>query len=268
MKLKKAYRAIPTALTLGNTLCGFGAILNTLKAYEADADVPAILVRSGWLIVCAMIFDMLDGWTARKLNASSDHGMHMDSLADMVTFGVAPAVMVSVLAHKETVNFGFPHQFVWICCAIYVGCVALRLATYNVMTLNKEEQETVDQSEDAFSGLPSPGAAAAVSSLIFLYNSTTIDLEFYKFHFSKETIAKILPFYAAILGFIMVSKVPYMHFGKWLGSKKNNKLKMFIVIIFFMAFAKKSVLMSALVINVYVIWGLIKYFLLKIKSKI
>ena len=73
---------------------------------------------------------------------------------------------------------------------------------------------------------------------------------------------------AAILGFIMVSKVPYMHFGKWLGSKKNNKLKMFIVIIFFMAFAKKSVLMSALVINVYVIWGLIKYFLLKIKSKI
>ena len=94
-------RFVPNSLTLGNSLCGFAAILYTLRAYEGrDLDL-GIFAVSAWVILCAMIFDALDGFAARIFNAASMHGVQKDSLADMVTFGVAPATLVAIFAHKQ-----------------------------------------------------------------------------------------------------------------------------------------------------------------------
>ncbi len=248
IKFKRIYRCIPTALTLGNTMCGFTAIIITLQVFYPDAkeDAPTYLAISAWLIGGAMIFDMLDGWTARKLNATSPHGMEMDSLADMVTFGVAPAVIVAIMGHDAIQNrFAWlPWAWVIVACYVYVSCVALRLALYNVLAMEK----TDDADGTSFHGLPSPGGAAAICSLIILYRSA-VDLPI------VARLVQILPFYAIVLGGLMVSSIPYVHIGKWLGGKKRNKVKIFLIILLALAFGKWPALVAAIGVNIYVFSG-------------
>jgi CDP-diacylglycerol--serine O-phosphatidyltransferase len=246
LRIKQWYRHIPTALTLGNSLCGFGAILHALTAYRpaADETVPQLLAFSAWLIVGAMVFDMLDGWTARVLKADSAHGMEMDSLADMVTFGVAPAVIVAVLAHTTAPVVGgewLSYRWVWVLCAVYLGCTALRLAIYNVKAASGAKSSR-------FSGLPSPGAAAAVVSLVILYSRNETA-------FGTLILAEILPIYAGIIGILMVSNVPYAHIGQWLGSRRRNKRKVLALIAFCAVFAWDPRLVAAVGANLYVLSG-------------
>lgn len=243
-RIIRLYRYLPTCLTLGNSLCGFGAILLTLRVYanvygiEKGHGVAEILATSAWLVCGAMIFDLLDGWTARMLNAMSMHGMQMDSLADMVTFGVAPAVMVAVMADVNEVTM--PYQLVWILSAGYLACVALRLALYNVLALTQEGHS------DEFHGLPSPGAAAAVCSLIILSRSD---------EFGFALLAQLLPLYAGLLGLLMVSPIPYPHIGHWLGSRRKWQFKVLGLIAFALLFAWSPHVVAAVLINGYVISG-------------
>ncbi len=216
----KWLKAVPNSLTLCNSLCGFAAILYTLRVYERSCESSnlAIFAFGAWMILFAMVFDALDGFAARIFNAASMHGIQMDSLADMVTFGVAPATVVAIMTHslRETMN---PSQelMVYFLCSVYLGCAALRLATYNVHAiLNKK-------SGDKFSGLPSPGAAAAICSVVlFAQQHAAAD-------FSRLVFA--LPVYAAVLGLLMVSRVPYTHFGKWLISIRRNPRRLFLFVI-------------------------------------
>ncbi len=280
-KILRVYRAIPTMLTVCNVLCGFTAILNVMLIFKVPEDqivtqVPRILVISAWFIVGAMIFDLLDGWTARKLNATSNVGMQMDSLADMVTFGLSPAVMVCALAYLMPRRFlAGDFIWVWLLCGLYVSCVALRLALYNVIAMKGE-------CSDEFNGLPSPGGAAAVASLIFVYSFCARNGEL------KGIVAKIagkdvvaqyvnngviadwtlnfLPFYMGFLAILMISKVPYKHFGKWLGNKRHNKLKILLLIGFSAAFAAHPLLVATVCINAYVLWAPCRYLIGLMKS--
>lgn len=237
-------KAVPNALTLCNSLCGFGAILYTLLVYDTamstERGIEEILAVSAWMILFAMVFDALDGFAARILNAASMHGLQMDSLSDMVTFGVAPATLVAVMAHS--MHEFRPNQFIviWALCAIYLGCAALRLATYNVHAIVEKK------SSDKFSGLPSPGAAAAICSLVILYSSKQGEI---------KQIVSILPVYAAFLGFLMVSKIPYLHFGKWIFSVRKSRKRLLILGLMLCALALSPAWTAAVLINGYVIWG-------------
>ena len=108
---------VPNALTLGNSLCGFAAILCTLQVYGKDCPAEKVFLVTALLILGAMVFDAFDGYAARLLNAASVHGIQMDSLADMVTFGVAPATAVAVMAHS--LNALMPRQFLLVWCLCY-----------------------------------------------------------------------------------------------------------------------------------------------------
>lgn len=211
-------KMVPNALTLCNSICGFIAILYSLRAYEkglAEGASTLFFAVSAWLILCAMIFDALDGFAARIFNAASMHGVQMDSLADMVTFGVAPATVVAIMTNS--LRGDDTHLLiVYVLCSVYLGCAALRLATYNVHAiLNKK-------SGDKFSGLPSPGAAAAVCSVVLFAEQAEIPL---------ETLATILPIYAALLGLLMVSPIPYTHFAKWLATVRRNPRRLALLIL-------------------------------------
>ena len=158
-------KAVPNSLTLCNSLCGFAAIINTLRVCDpaqpfSGVSCPSILATSAILILFAMVFDALDGFAARILNAASMHGIQMDSLADMVTFGVAPATLVVIMTRSLPGYDGRFFYIVWALAAVYLGGAALRLATYNVHAMVEKK------SSDKFSGLPSPGAAAGICTTV------------------------------------------------------------------------------------------------------
>lgn len=216
IRKSRIFKWVPNALTICNSLCGFFAILYTLRAYEYDISSTyarsTVFVVSAIMIFSAMIFDALDGFAARMLDASSMTGIQMDSLSDMVTFGVAPATLVAIMTHSlRDWNMNRPQELtVYMLCAVYLGCAALRLAIYNVQAI------TVHKSSKSFSGLPSPGAAAAICVIVFFAYECNMDL--YKQAF-------ILPVYAAVLGLLMVSRIPYLHVGKWLVAMFHSRRK-------------------------------------------
>jgi len=234
-------KKLPTTLTICNSLCGFAAILYTFHAYSSTKDVaPRVLALSACIVLAAMIFDALDGFAARLFNAASMHGMQMDSLADMVTFGVAPAIIVSVMAHRLLELQGNAYYFVWMMSAMYLGCAALRLATYNVHAILEKK------STDKFQGLPSPGAAAAICSLVIFFSYAEAEHDF---------IVYYLPIYTGFLGILMVSPVKYQHIGKWLVSVRRNNKRLVGLLVFLTIFAFSPVLVAAIVINAYVLLG-------------
>lgn len=241
-RIKRRLRWVPNTLTLCNSWCGFASILWTLSVYERATNTYDVLAVSALIILGAMVFDVLDGFAARMLNATSMHGLQMDSLSDMVTFGVAPAVLMAVLTHwLQGVQTSFQVWVTYLLCSVYVGCAALRLATYNVKAMEKSGDSNV------FHGLPSPGAAAAIVSLVLAMRVFDRDL---------SNLALVLPIYAAVLGVLMVSPLPYRHLGKWLLTRKNNqpvKIMILVVLLFLVAIFREYAIFS--VITLYVLSG-------------
>lgn len=245
LERNKWLKKVPNTLTICNSLCGFGAILYALHVYDSPKMPEDVLAISAWVVLFAMVFDVLDGFAARILNAASIHGLQMDSLSDMVTFGMAPAVIVAVAAHSMREMKPYQYFIVWAFCAIYIGCAASRLADYNVHAM-LEKKNTAK-----FKGLPSPGAAAGICSLVIFYSSK---------HGEIQQILTILPIYAALLGLLMVSNVPYTHIGKWLLSVRRNKKRLFVLFVVLVSMLYWPVLVLVLVINIYILSGAVLYF--------
>ncbi|QSH41790.1 CDP-alcohol phosphatidyltransferase family protein [Lentisphaerota bacterium ZTH] len=245
------FKSVPNALTLCNSLCGFTAMLLTLQVYHSPKGVMEVFALSAWVILFAMIFDALDGFAARIFNAASMKGIQMDSLADMVTFGVAPAIICAILAHcgkqmniwQTVITYGF--------CGVYLGCAALRLATYNVHAMVEKK------SGDKFSGLPSPGGAAAICSVVILCKTYSAPIKYLEFG---------LPIYAAILGLLMVSNVSYIHIGKWLFSIRRNKKRLAVFLIILLAVGAFKIAAVVALINLYIFSGPVIALFGKIKS--
>jgi len=135
--------AVPNAVTVGNMFCGFIAIMYA-SSDRLEKAVIAILI--------AILLDGLDGRVARRLNATSKFGVEFDSFSDVVSFGLAPAVMMYHWAFQRSADeVGVAITF------LYALCAASRLARFNISTENLK----------SFSGLPTPGAAAFVVSVIY-----------------------------------------------------------------------------------------------------
>ncbi len=242
---QKWLKYVPNSLTLCNSLCGFAAILYTLRAYERDfydGNALGVFAVSALMICFAMVFDALDGFAARLFNAASMHGIQMDSLSDMVTFGVAPATLVAIMTHSlREWALNRPQEIVvYVLCSVYLGCAALRLATYNVHAIVEKK------SSEKFSGLPSPGAAAAICVTVLFAYDCRLDL---------HRLAFVLPAYAAVLGLLMVSPISYLHVGKWLISVKRNRRRAAALIVMLGLIAVFRVNALAVLVTMYVLSG-------------
>ncbi len=146
--MKRGVYILPNSLTLAGMFFGFFAITTAIKG-----DYP----RAAWFILIAMVFDGIDGWVARMTNTTSRFGLELDSLSDLVAFGVAPAVLLYTWALKPFGRVGFATAF------LFAACGALRLARYNVQ-MTKEEKLS-------FTGMPIPAAATIVASLVIFYHT-------------------------------------------------------------------------------------------------
>jgi len=205
--MKKGIYILPNTLTLCGLFCGFYSILAALKGDY---------VIAAWAIMVANIFDGLDGWVARLTSSTTRFGIELDSLSDLVAFGVAPAV---ILYKWSLASFG---RVGWAAAFLFVACGALRLARYNIQMGSSESR--------SFTGMPIPGAATMIATLvIFYYNKwdTVPDNNYFiliftiflsmlmvstlRFHGIKELdLSKRKPFWI-LVAIVMVLFVIVMH---------------------------------------------------------
>ncbi len=219
---------LPTLLTLGNLVCGLAAVHFCLRAmFDAGSAVspldgvtlnsgilerllPSFLSIASGFIFVGLLLDALDGSVARLTHSTSDFGGQLDSLADVVTFGVAPAMLVvAVLMPQPDIGVPGPlsgdlaPRAMWMMVAVYVACGAMRLARFNV------EHARADLPYRRFTGLPIPGAAVVLASLVWLHQHTLLNDR------ASEAVAPYLalalPFVAVALGLLMVSRIRYVH---------------------------------------------------------
>lgn len=234
-----ALAVIPALMTLGNLLCGFAAIhYAALPVASSDIFGWSTLTVAGCLIFVGMFLDALDGSVARLTRSASDLGAQLDSLADMVTFGAAPAyMMLRLVSHY----YGPEHytgvlgpdadnlyaRITWTIAAAYVCCTALRLARFNVETPSTDAEDHL-----WFRGLPSPGAAGCVASLILLHQHLLVKRFGGEFPPGFErTCSLLIPLVTLMAALDMVSTMRYPHLiNRFARGRKNFPALVRIVI--------------------------------------
>ena len=172
----KGVYLLPNLLTSGAMFAGFYAILSAMDGNFAFAAIA---------IYVAMLFDGLDGRVARLTNTQSEFGVQYDSLSDMVSFGVAPAVLMFSWILESLGNFG------WAAAFVYASCAALRLARFNVQVGSVDER--------FFIGLASPAAAGLVAALVWFAHDSEASI----------ILAIVAAFVTASAGLLMVANVRY-----------------------------------------------------------
>ncbi len=151
---------LPNLLTAGNLFCGFVALTKIVEAHLADGDFYPIKVALGFILL-ACIFDLFDGRVARMGGIESPFGREFDSLADLISFGVAPAFLVHRVVLKDV--FSAHPELGWFIASIYLICGAFRLARFNCLAALPNSGKNKD-----FLGFPIPSAAGLVASLTLL----------------------------------------------------------------------------------------------------
>jgi CDP-diacylglycerol--serine O-phosphatidyltransferase len=201
-KVKKTTAVtLPSLFTVANIAFGFFAIILAIDKNFSLA---------GWFIILAIIMDVLDGHIARLVHGESKFGIEIDSLADFLSFGLAPAYIMYLFHLKDYGFWGYPVVFV------YALCGALRLARFNVSSKAGTEKK------EAFTGLPIPAAAGILASFVIAYSFFELETD----RRAIEIVTKQMPFvYNSIafimlgLGVLMISRIPYASF------KHQNILK-------------------------------------------
>lgn len=201
---------LPSLATLGNAVCGFGALyVTTLSADGTETDRLAqffgrnSLLFAAYLIFFAAIFDVFDGLLARATRHTTDFGGQLDSLADVISFGVAPA-FITLLLFKSHGPAEIPvplSRLVWAIGALYVSCTAMRLARFNVTN------EHGEQHHRSFQGLPSPAAGLAVVSLVLLHH----ELLEHNVRWLANAVVYLVPAMVFTCALLMVSEIRYPH---------------------------------------------------------
>lgn len=192
---------LPNLMTAGNLFCGFVALTKIVEANVEDPNFNNVIRHALFFILLACIFDLLDGRVARMGGADSPFGREFDSLADMISFGVAPAFLVHRIVLRDV--FAERHEIGWFIASVYVLCGALRLARFNCLAAMSGSGGGKE-----FMGFPVPAAAGLVASLtLFLM---WLDEK----GFATGTWRYALPVIMIFLSMMMVSEVKYPSFKK------------------------------------------------------
>ena len=219
----KSITVLPSLITILNGVCGFAAIAFASKGAAVGINhfsyyklTLPYFDMDGYMILLAMIADVLDGRLARMSKSTSSFGGQLDSLCDIISFGVAPAfLMLKVLEYKlaglaelNPAFVSFLQRFIWLVAAAYISCAAIRLARFNV---ENEEDESAHMS---FIGLPSPAAAGVIVSLIIFHQETLPELSAKSaqaYLICENAIMYAMPFLALGVAVLMVSRIRYPH---------------------------------------------------------
>jgi len=205
---------LPALVTAANGYCGLLSIYytNDGKYYGA-----------AWMILLAMVFDVLDGKVARMAGVTSRFGAYLDSLSDAISFGVAPAFLAKVLGEKMSPWHWSPKVLALLTMP-YALCATMRLARYNVEHASGEGSDREGKGVTQFAGMPTPGAAGAIAALAILAcdPAAKYDLRF---------VIGVLPVLCLLLGALMVSRIPYDHMGSRFLQRRESLSYLLVVVV-------------------------------------
>ena len=214
---------LPNLITTASLFAGFFAIV---------AAMDGRFLASSWAIFIALILDGLDGRIARMTQSTSSFGVQYDSLADLVAFGVAPALLVYLWALKPF------HQFGWVAAFLFVVCGALRLARFNVQSGSMDPRY--------FNGLPIPAAALVIATCIVFYDKIGAWAP------EKHILILVMIY---LLSFLMVSNIKYFSFKKVELFKRHPFQTLVAAVLLFVLVAAAPELMGFPFMCAYVVSG-------------
>jgi CDP-diacylglycerol---serine O-phosphatidyltransferase len=212
-RLRRGIFLLPSLFTAANLFCGYFAVVATLLGGTSDFDHAAIAIG------LAVVFDSLDGRVARMTGTSTQFGVQFDSLADVVSFGVAPAVMAYSWGvrglHTAPGGMGqFIGDLAWGSCLLFLICCAWRLARFNV-------QGMAPGGSKYFVGMPTPAAAGVVAAIVHGFKEPLHDV--------RWSIAWLLM--VACLGALMTSTIRYSSFKEIPWKQKQPSLAIVLLIL-------------------------------------
>jgi CDP-diacylglycerol--serine O-phosphatidyltransferase len=216
------------------------------------SSIEGHLIPAAWFLVGALACDILDGRIARMTKTTSEFGMQLDTLSDLISFGVSPAILMYMMVLNTMGNIGIAIA------VLFVLCSALRLARFNVLAQRGEVHKH-------FVGLPTPASAGVIVSFVLSYQLLAPE----EYHLNVKTIPalmelmpmffKMMPVVIVVLSFLMVSNIPYMSFKKFKLSKVRTieLLALVIVLIILIIVYPQNIIF--LIFSVYAVSGLIFY---------
>lgn len=218
---RKGIYLLPNLFTTGALFSGFYAVVASMNGHFENAAIA---------IFVAMILDGLDGRVARLTNTQSDFGAEYDSLADMVSFGVAPALVAFSWALQDLGKIG------WVAAFVYVAGAALRLARFNT--------QSATENKNYFTGLASPASAAIVAGTVWLFSESGA---------SGAEMAWMMAFVVPLVGLLMVSNFRYHSFK---GLDLKGKVPFVTLLAAVMVFAVVSIDPARVLLGVFLLYAL------------
>jgi CDP-diacylglycerol--serine O-phosphatidyltransferase len=233
--LRKGLYLIPSAFTAANIGMGFFAIMSSLRGFQLLAgDAPDLIgarshfdsaaIAIGW----AVLFDMLDGRIARMTKTTTEIGIQLDSIADVVTFGLAPAVLAYVWGYGASLTEGTDlHRLAWFISFMYLMCGAFRLARFNVQASRPRiiAEGTIKVDKKSFVGLPIPVAGGLIAALVHFWPTPLIGLGPER----ARLYAGLLMLLVGILSVMMVSTLRFSSF-KTVGTGSRSMRTIILVL--------------------------------------
>lgn len=234
--LRKGVYLLPNLITAAGIFAGFFVIIAT---------VDGNYNRAAWFILLAAIFDGLDGKVARLTGTTSKFGVELDSLADVISFGVAPAVLLYDWALRPYGKLG------WLAAFLFVICGALRLARFNVQVSTVESRR--------FVGLPIPAAACIVATCVLIF-----------FQLGGTGTVRMVSMVVLVflLAFLMISNIPYLSFKDPELFKRQPFRMLVMAIMLLIVIVAKPEIMLFLIGMIYLASGPVIYYLSRRKKRL
>ena len=260
--LRKGLYLIPSAFTAGNIGMGFLSVMESLRGFQLLGSVSPDIARAtdhfdraAVAIGFALLFDMLDGRIARLTKTTTEIGIQLDSIADVVTFGLAPAVLAYVWGYGAVLTDGTDaHSLAWFLSFMYLICGAFRLARFNVQASRPRvlSEGTVKVDKKSFVGLPIPVAGGLIAALVHFSPVPII-------YFGPERAQIYAVLMMLLVGFLSLMMVSTWRFSsfKTVGTRRGSmRTIMLVLCVGVLIFLYSRYVLLAIVVS-YILYGLL-----------
>ena len=234
-RFRRGVFLLPSLMTVGNLFCGYACVVYSTRG---DFDTAAVLIG------IAMVLDALDGFLARLTNSTSAFGVELDSLADVVSFGLAPAILAFTWGLWPLGRLGWAVGFV------YVTAAAMRLARFNIQTGGTTDKRF-------FVGLASPSAAAVIASTVFIY----------PWGLQDTRVAVLAIPMVLVPGFLMVSTIRFRSIKSIDVGWRRSYLALFLAALTIALIAAHPRVALVALAYTYVLWGVVMFVIARLRRK-